>query len=410
MKVKPYKYNARTFYAVVDDMDCPVNPYASAYINRTLLYGSENTSKRYVYDLVYTLKFFNNLAERIASGDIPSIKEYSDFYNYCSYKTSINQSENIAFLRGIESKRFRNIMAANKRIDLLVENQTIQGRIRQFRLYLTWLFNNFHNASSVPGLILEAYDQLVCKIKLDEEGLNRNRSKETVGHDESSIPDDVFVKLMEMILPSSPNNPFSSSKVRNYLIVSTLIQSGIRRGALCKIKISDCLFHGSYDTIKIFRGGADPTDPRINRPNQKTKNHLVVVDTELLKQYKFYIDTIRSSFPKSVHHDFVFVSEKNSKGTSGNPLSLNSVNRIFAVLSEALDFRVHPHLCRHKWNELFDDAGRASGLDSNLIEDVRKYAMGWTANSSMNQTYNDKKLHEKAREVHSERQKRIDDQ
>ncbi|MGO2330245.1 MAG: tyrosine-type recombinase/integrase [Pseudoalteromonas nigrifaciens] len=366
--------------------------------------------KRYVNELLYVVIFFNNLSTRVAAGEIPTAKEYTDFYNYCCYKKERTNNESIAVFPSLERKGLRNIIAANQRVNTLVENQTIQGRIRQFRLYLTWLFDKFHGEFNPPQEVVEKYRKLICKIKLDEEGLNHNSPKKTVSIDESSIPDDIFIALIEMILPSSPNNPFKSSKIRNYLIVNTFIQTGIRRGALAKMKISDCIFSGDYDSIKIYRGGTDHTDTRLETPNQKTKNHLIVVDTKLLQQYKVYIDIIRSGYSRSINHDFVFISEKNSKNTAGSPLSLKSINRIFSILSKALKFHIHPHTCRHKWNEIFDDSGRKSGMDSALIEDIRKYAMGWSTNSIMNQTYNEKKLHEKAREVHINRQKRIDAQ
>ncbi len=65
------------------------------------------------------------------------------------------------------------------------------------------------------------------------------------------IPDDVFLKFLEMVMPSSPNNPFKASRVRNYLIVNLLVQGGIRRGALAKLKVSDFHFGGVRSDIYL---------------------------------------------------------------------------------------------------------------------------------------------------------------
>jgi integrase len=301
-------------------------------------------------------------------------------------------------------------MAANLRINNRVQPETISGRIRALRKLIEWLFKKFHYNNSTDNSALQKYEQLMARIKLNEEDLGRNKNTKVRDIEESLIPDNVYHKLLEMILPSSPNNPFKSSKIRNYLIVSLFIQSGIRRGALAKIKISDCRFYGTYDEIHIYRSGTDPTDARNDVPNQKTKDHLSVVDKRLMEQIKFYIDHIRIGFNQSASHDFIFVSEKNSRGTAGLPLSLKSLNGIFEKLSESLDYRIHPHMLRHKWNEIFDVEAKAIGKDSKLIEDIRKYAMGWSANSTMNQRYNEKRLHEQAREIHKARQDRINNQ
>lgn len=410
MKVKSYKYNFRQFFSIVNDMDCPVNPYVSAYINCSLISKAPNTTKRYVNELLFTIKCFDDLPNRAESGRFISLQEYSDFYNHCCYQQNIIKNDSIIVIPTVDDKHIRNVMAANQRVNARVQPQTVQGRIRTLRKFIEWLFIKFHYDNDTNRVILQKYEQLITRIKLNEEDLGRNKTTEVRGFEESVIPDDVYLRLLEMILPSSPNNPFKSSKIRNYLIISLLNQSGIRRGALAKIKISDCRFHGTYDEIKIYRSGADPTDTRNDVPNQKTKSHLAVVDKKLMEQLKFYIDHTRAGFSQSVVHDFIFISEKNSRGTAGLPLSLKSINGIFKVISIALGYHIHPHMLRHKWNEIFDIEGKAIGMDSELIEDIRKYAMGWSANTTQNQTYNEKRLHEQAREVHKARQDRINKQ
>lgn len=410
MKVKQYKYNSRQFFSIVDNMDCPVDPYVSAYINCSLISKAPNTTRRYVNELLFAIKYFDDLPSRAESGKFISLQEFSDFYNHCCYQQDTIKDDAVIIFPTVDDKHIRNVLAANQRINKRVQPETIQGRIRALRKYIEWLFKKFHYDNDTNKVALKIYEQLIARIKLNEEDLGRNKNTEVRDFEESLIPDDVYHKLLEMILPSSQNNPFKSSKIRNYLIVSLFIQSGIRRGALAKIKISDCRFHGTYDEIHIYRSGPDPTDTRNNVPNQKTKSHMSVVDKRLMEQIKFYIDHIRNGFDQSILHDFIFVSEKNSKGTAGQPLSLKSINGIFEKLSESLEYRIHPHMLRHKWNEIFDVEAKAKGMDSKLIEDIRKYAMGWSANTTMNQIYNERRLHEQAKEVHQARQERINNQ
>lgn len=77
-------------------------------------------------------------------------------------------------------------------------------------------------------------------------------------------------------------------------------------------------------------------------------------------------------------------------------------------ISKTLGFHISPHTLRHKWNEIFDISGNKCGIDASRLEDVRKYAMGWTQSSSMSTIYNDKRLAVVAREISKAHQQRID--
>lgn len=413
MKLRRYQYNGVPFVSIVDDLDCPIDPYVSCYLN-SLGSKAANTRFRFANELLFVLKHFGDgkrqidLAARVASGRLISSQEYLRFYEHCFFQRNSLDEGSVVLFTSIEDKRLRNIIRANQRGLAKVANETALGRIRRLRQFLEWLFKHFHSAQNVDAVTSYNYDKLISKIMLDERGIGRSGNQEVGNPEDSVIPDDLFAKLLEMVLPSSPNNPFKSSRVRNYLIVNVLVQTGIRRGAVGKMKISDCHFDGSYDRISIYRTRNDPSDPRLEKANQKSKAHLATIDRALMEKIKFYIDHIRSQFHQKQPHDFVFVSEKDSKGTAGQPLSLKSINAIFAKLSEALGFHVHPHLLRHKWNEIFDQEGEKKGVNPGLLEDIRKYAMGWSQNSTMSQTYNDKRLAVKVRELSKAHQKRVD--
>lgn len=414
IRIKRFQYNSLSFVSIVDDLDCPIDPYVSCYVNGPLSAKSANTKIRYANELLFVLRHFSerkiDLPARVASVGFITNKEYMQFYDKCFFQNTSQEDDTVVLFPNINDKHLRNVITANRRSITKVAGETTQGRIRRLRLFLEWLFEQFHGGNEVDEATLDKFHKLISRIKLDEQSFGKNRAQGVADPEESVIPDDVFVKLLELVLPSSPNNPFKTSKIRNYLIVSLLIQSGIRRGALAKLKISDCHFYGSYDRISIYRSKNDPSDPRLEKPNQKTKSHLATIDRTLMEQIKFYIDQIRSQFPQSQTHDFVFVSEKDSKYTIGLPLSLKTINAIFQKLSKALGFHVHPHLLRHKWNEIFDKEGERRGVDPALLEDIRKYAMGWSHNSSMSQVYNEKRLAQKAKELSKAHQRRVDRQ
>ncbi|POP71883.1 site-specific integrase [Pseudomonas syringae] len=411
MKLKRYQYNSIPFVTIVDEMDLPIDPYVSCYINKALSAKAINTKVRYVNELMFALRYFKrkkiDLTTKIATGELISVEEYIGFYDdACLDVASLGSISNFRF-SNVGDKQVRNLLITNQRGLAKVSNETLQGRLRRLRHYIQWLFSQFYDPKSVDENIDKRLKKLAAQIKLDEDSL-KNKSSSVENIDESAIPDDVFEKLMSIIEPSSPKNPFKRSKLRNYLIVSILAQSGIRRGALAKLKISDARMWGTFDQLYIYRSDNDPTDPRTDKPNQKTKNHFATISPLLMRDIKHYIEVTRASYEKSNSHDFIFISENDSKGTLGEPISLKSINSIFRKLSQATGFHIHPHMVRHKWNEIFDQEGIRQGVHPARMEDLRKYAMGWSQNSIQNQRYNDKQLARMTRELMIAHQNKTD--
>ena len=412
MRIKRYQFNGMPFVAIIDENDCPACPYASAYLS-TQFGRAFNTQLRKANELLFVLDYFGrkkiDLAERVQSGQLISQKEYLQFHTASAGKKQHDEQQPFVDCRpDVSAKSLRNALSANARQLARVSSETHKGRLRRLRQYLETLYQHFHDFFSADPAIVDRCEKLSSLIKLDEDSLGRNRPQGVADPTDSVISDEGFERLREMTLPSSANNPFKGSKIRNYLIVSILAESGIRRGALAKLKISDFQFYGGFDLIKIYRSSIDQTDPRLDKPNQKTKAHFARIPPSLMGQIKHYINHVRSEVPGSDQHDFVFVSEKGSRGTLGMPLSLKSVNGILQSLSEALGFYVHPHLLRHKWNETFDKEGSEQGLEDRLLADARNYAMGWTANTTMGKTYNEKRIAERARAISAAHQKRVD--
>lgn len=412
MKIKRYQFESIPFVSIVDDADCPIDPYVSCYINSSLGHLAPNTRLRYANELLFVLRHFANkeidLFTRVSSGELLSGEEYVQFYESSVFGLDDTESESSIKFLDVENKIFRNILSANQKNKRRVSNETLSGRLRRLRKYITWIFEKYHDQLSVDEEVTGKYIKLISAIKLDESGVGRNCSQEVKGAEESVIPEPIFLKLLEVIRPFSPNNPFKSSRVRNYIIVYVLFLSGIRRGALAKMKISDLNMFGSYDQFSVYRSGNDPTDPRLEKPNQKRGAHAALINQVLMKQIELYINHVRVLFPASQLHDYLFVSEKNSKGTAGQPLSLKAVNSIFRKISKVLGYHIHPHLLRHKWNEILDEAAVEQGVDYRLLEDIRKYCMGWSQNSEMTRVYDDRRLAIKARELSWAHQKWVD--
>lgn len=411
--LKRYKWNNKTFFSIVDKSSCPIDPYASVYLN-TLIHFKLSTQSRYGGDILFVLKYFNSkgidLTERTASGKLLTMSEYISFYEHSAKNSGYSSNEKVVPLfANAEDKSFRNILVANAFLASKVSNDTQRGRIHRLRMYLIWLFEQFYDPISVGKHLEDKLNKLTKKMIIDEQSLNSVEDQETRHPEDDAIPPKIFCKMLEVIRPSSPNNPFTErNRLRNYLIVSILLDTGIRRGALAKLKVSDLRSDRSGSSLWIYSNHDDPSDPRLERPNQKTKSHLANLRFELMDALLFYIEHIRNEVPGALNHDFVFVSESNAKGTKGQPLAAKSVNEVFFKLSQLLNHRLHPHLLRHMWNDIFDDNADHQNFTSEWVDDARKYAMGWSANSTMTDTYNDRRTHKRVRQIMQEHQDRVD--
>ncbi|NTV49979.1 MAG: site-specific integrase [Geobacteraceae bacterium] len=411
--LKRYKWNKKTFFAIVDKLACPVDPYASVYLN-TLIQYKLSTQSRYGCELLFALKYFHSkgidLTERVASGKLLTMSEYISFYEHSAKNAGYSSNEKVVPLfANTEDKSFRNILGANTFLASKVSNDTQRGRIHRLRKYLTCLFEQFYDPISVSTHLEDKLNKLTKKMIIDEHSLNSEEDQEIRHPEDDAIPPKIFCKMLEVILPSSPNNPFTErNRVRNYLIVSILLDTGIRRGALAKLKVSDLRSHQSGSSLWIYSNHDDPSDPRLERPNQKTKSHLANLKFKLMEDLLFYIEHVRNEVPGALNHDFVFVSESNARGTRGQPLAAKSVNEVLFTLSQVLNHRLYPHILRHMWNDIFDDNAEHQNFPSEWIEDARKYAMGWSPNSTMSLTYNDRRTHKRVRQIMQEHQDRVD--
>jgi integrase len=234
--------------------------------------------------------------------------------------------------------------------------------------------------------------------------ISRTRKNNTSTKDayESAIPNDKFTKLLDVIQERSSNNPFKSSKLRNQLIAQILIYTGVRVGAVMKLKVGDLVDDWSNPRFLLTRTPNDPTDARRLPAANKTKALSVSISPDLMKLIKFYTETVRNITPNAHKHDFLFIAEKGK--TIGEPISYNAIHKVIKTFGGYVGLALHPHLLRHKWNEVFENKAKEQGFPPDKIEDLRKYAMGWVEDSKMASVYNEFQLAMTVAEISSKNQ------
>lgn len=208
-------------------------------------------------------------------------------------------------------------------------------------------------------------------------------------------------RLLEVIDPGSPENPWQGShtRERNRLLTLILLLLGLRRGEALGLKVAD--FDFQQATVTVHLSPDDIHDPRQQKPQAKTRARLLGLSPELCKLCRDYVIKHRSRLSGVRLHPFLFV-----EGKGGAPLSIPGCNTVFLSLRNKIpdmprDFSAHT--LRHTWNDRFSEkADELIRKGAWTIEDEKKArteAMGWEPNSGMAAVYARRHARERAREA-----------
>lgn len=349
-----------------------------------------------------------DIEDRIMSLALLNKTEYDDFVSACNFRIDKEKqsSSNVVNFPRLSTKALDNLIFATAHSQSKVSAAYARNRIHSFCAFIEYVYKEGHATSinRVPVDLKERYRDFVENLKKDAKAIKDDNAivKDAF---EQAIPTDVYFRLLEISKSSHDENPWSqNSRLRNHIIIQIFNETGIRIGALCKLKISD-LRTDRQARLVITRTPNDITDSRKKKAAQKTKSHVSAISAELMKDIQLYIDTIRDKYSVSNNHDFIFVSQKGK--TKGEPLAKQSVNDLLEPLSKAIDFHIHPHILRHKWNEIFEDKAKAAGYSPERINDLRKYACGWSDDSKMVHVYNEFKNAQAVAEISMSEQGKI---
>ena len=424
IQVKIYKdINNASFPVVVRGSGLPCCLYLNAYLNgnhksplskvnstkgKSKQSPSFYTRKKYAYELKFLYCFFMqkniDLVERVASGTFLSIEEIDGYIRACKFYVDTDDESESGTVVSLTDKRLRDAIHATSNSQPEVSAHTFHQRLNRLKAYIEFLYVCHHYDKAETEQQISTDDQF-NKFKLYiSTAISSSRKDNTITKDplESVIPSDKFFNLLEVIQERSSNTPFKSSKLRNQIITQILIDTGVRVGAVLKLKVSDLVDDWDNPRFLLTRTPDDPTDTRRLPASNKTKALSVSISHDLMKLIKLYIETVRKSTPNSHEHDFLFISEKGR--TIGKPMSYNAIHKVIKTIGDCVGIALHPHLLRHKWNEIFENKAKAKGFSPDKIEDLRKYAMGWVEDSKMASVYNEFQLAMTVAEISSKNQ------
>jgi integrase len=405
------KFNGDICADIVDQVTgLPASFWVTAYLYN--LEKAASTILTEAYQLKFSLEYFNSenicLIERFESGELLSEVEQNGFLRACRYrKDSVVKSDpKIANIHVFNAKALDNMVHASSFSESKVTATTAKMRLTAFLGFTAFLFKRIHQrfGKKDPSELKYKYDCLYEEVK-DVRG--RIKDDNAIVNDpfEQAISTDGYFKLLLCIKPYHIDNPWTElTRFRNHIILMLFIETGNRLGEICKLKMSD-IRDDANPRILITRTPSDLSDPRKRAPSAKTRAHASGISRQLLRHIKLYIDTERSKYTESERHDFLFVSHKGLY--AGKPLSKRAVGTIISDLSSVLGEHIHPHLLRHKWNQVFSEKAQELGYSSEKIEEIRRYACAWTEDSAMSRTYNEYHLALTAHKISSHEQSKL---
>ena len=261
-----------------------------------------------------------------------------------------------------------------------VNRGTAAVRIKYIRGYLAWL-QEYAYLQKLPNdreLFKRGADAVVKAISVRTPGVRKkNATQRKKGFTHAHQ-----VRLMAVVHPDSSENPWKSAFVRerNYLILSLLLATGMRKGELLGVKVSD--FNVREDKLLVARRPDDPEDTRTREAYAKTNDRELLLGAELVDSLKRYIKVVRAVTSKAKQHPYLIVS------ASGAPLALNSIDFMFTALRRALPEigELSAHVLRHTWNDRFSEFSE-NALKPAEEKKVRNYLMGWSEDSRSAENY-----------------------
>lgn len=220
-------------------------------------------------------------------------------------------------------------------------------------------------------------------------------NKSAVDRDERHLDEAVLDLIVDFLKPGSRLNParLYSVQLRNLIMFEILRVTGMRRGELLNLKISD--FDFLQGTLTIVRRPDSKEDVRTHQPVVKTRQRVIPLAPELLALVYDYVLHYRNKFLGAKKHGYLFVTHKEGP-SQGHPLSISAFQKWMSNISSVIQGSgLHAHALRHHWNYTFSLLMDEQGVKPEREAKARSYLMGWSETSGTAQIYN--KRHNKQR-------------
>ncbi|MCY1520329.1 Tyrosine recombinase XerC [compost metagenome] len=191
------------------------------------------------------------------------------------------------------------------------------------------------------------------------------------------LDEDCCSQLLVITSIGDELNPWHGKfvQLRNQLIISLLLATGVRRSELLGLQIED--IDPRAQELLVLRRPDNPSDPRVDEPNAKTRDRSLPLSSQLYQLIQQYqIERFNLLKNTKQQHRFLFIS------TSGKPLSKSELNRLFRSLDGSPNLPlISPHILRHThFEHLVGDLHAARLSDTQIMQLLRRLG-GWSDTS-----------------------------
>ena len=275
--------------------------------------------------------------------------------------------------------------------------------VHYFRISTAAQYLKFLAHRVAPHIADEVVNKMVETIKAHRPS---KPNKSSTDRDEIHLSDEAINAIEAALKPGSPDNPANDVDVqlRNALMFFVLKLTGMRRGELLNLRISDINF--ADNTLAVVRRPDSSLDTRKHQPTAKTRSRRIRIAPALVERIANYVKDVRRNVPGARRHDYLFVTHK-AGPTQGAPLSIGAFSKWMGQISDiAENAGFHAHALRHNWNYQFSRLAEEKGMSPEEEEKIRSYWMGWSETSGTAGTYNRRHTKEKAQQAGLELQER----
>lgn len=311
-----------------------------------------------------------------------AIKELYEFFSgqYISFEEQAISGEFQQIIDKLDS--FISFLYSGSKKDGPVSNQQFDFFLRSIKDFLKWLISRYNRetSSGLHSLIEQKFSSRLVHHKSFHSEIK-------------SLDDETLQLIRSLILPTSTTNPFrSGNRLRNWLMIEILVNTGMRAGELLNLKVPDVYKNGENHYVKIRESTEQEidTDTRWNKPSIKNgySVRVVAISKLIYLGYEKYLAAERRKKTKKIKHGYLFTSER------GHPLAQNSLsfslNQILDKLKQQhhVDIDLTPHVLRHTFVErMLKYLLEVKQIDMERAKDELRNICGWSATSPMPNLY-----------------------
>ncbi|WP_309468639.1 tyrosine-type recombinase/integrase [Comamonas sp.] len=347
-----------------------------------------------------------DLIARLRAGHFLTDRELARLADAAQYdmrdQTQDAHQETTAQVVNLKSVRMRRRKTTQPEIEA-VGNGYQASRIRYMAGYLEFLAGYYAAALPRPQrqqLLIESEAALTAF----KAQIPKVSKRATLGAREGLSKEDQD-RLIQVVHPDSPNNPWKHGFVRrrNWVMVMTLLATGMRGGELLGLQVKD--LNAQLSKLGVLRRADAPEDPRPTPVNTKTNDRELELRPAIMKALVAYINEDRNRIRAARRFPQVFVAQ------NGRPLSRRSLEKLFQQLRAAcpgLPVELTSHVLRYTWNDRFSEEADRMGLSEVAESRARNEQQGWSENSESARIYTRRHTRRKGRELALKLQENLD--